>query len=93
MDVTLYVLTDRMTAEQAVLRYPKLDMEGDPDLCRRLQPFLTGPIAVVGGRRNPETGRRMTVLRTLAPGSVEWLEACLTRAAEDLRLDVDMQWS
>jgi hypothetical protein len=93
MDVSLYVLTKTATTQRAVLHYPALKLEGDPDLCQRLQPFLNEPIAVIGGRRDDSTGRRMTVLRTLAPGSVEWLEACLTRAALDLGLELDTQWA
>ncbi|MHB1499903.1 MAG: hypothetical protein ACYCYK_01830 [Candidatus Dormibacteria bacterium] len=92
MAASLYVLTDRVTDGRAVVRYPGLGLDGDPSLCRRLRPFLKDPVRVVGGRRDPSTGRRMTVLSTLVPGSLEWLEACLTRAAEDLRLDLESGW-
>lgn len=92
MEASLYVLTKAETAQRAVLHYPSLKFDGDPQLCRSLQPFLNEPVAVIGGRREERSGRRMTVLRTLSPGSVEWLEACLTRAAEDLGLEIDEQW-
>ena len=93
MDVIRYVVTDRSTAERAVVRYPTLEIEGDAGLCDRVREYLVTPVSVVQGRPDQAGGGRTTVLRSLPPGSVEWLEACLARAAEGLSLDLETQWT
>ena len=93
MDVIRYVVTDRSTAARAVVRYPTLEMEGDAGLCDRLRDYLVTPMSVVQGRTDQAGGGRATVLRSLPPGSVDWLEACLARAAEDLSLELDTHWT
>lgn len=63
-----------------------VQLEGDPELCQRIQRYLDAPVAMLGPSLNRETGERGTAVLTLAPGDEGWLASCLRRAAQELGL-------
>jgi hypothetical protein len=63
-------------------------VEGEPGLCDLLRPYLDRPVPVLTQSLDQETGERGTRVAVLAPGSPDWLSACLRRAAQELRLQL-----
>ncbi|MGA7361495.1 MAG: hypothetical protein WCB86_05950 [Candidatus Dormiibacterota bacterium] len=65
-----------------------VQLEGDPELCQRIQRYLDDPVAVLGPSLNPDSGERGTAVLTLAPGDEGWLASCLRQAAQELGLRI-----
>jgi hypothetical protein len=81
-----YRLQDRRTGANVEVRGFPLELEGDPDLCRRVRDYLRQPVTAFGASFNPEGADRGTRVVSLAAGQPGWLKTCLRRAAEELAL-------
>lgn len=79
-----FLVTEPSTGRQASVTLAGLVLDGDPEMCRRLQPFLRESVLALRGSRDARTGERATVLQQLAVGTSPWLEECLSRAAISL---------
>jgi hypothetical protein len=81
-----FLVTDPTSGRQASVALAGLVLDGDPEICRRLLPFLREPVLALRGARDAGTGARATVLQQLAVGTGPWLQECLSRAATSLGL-------
>ena len=79
-----FLVTDPSSGRWASIALAGLVLDGDPEICRRLQPFLREPVLALRGARDARTGERATVLQHLAVGTGPWLQECLSRAANSL---------
>ncbi|MGH7642063.1 MAG: hypothetical protein ACRENX_03455 [Candidatus Dormibacteria bacterium] len=63
-----------------------VQLAGDAELCQLIRGYLNDPIAELGPSLDPETGERGTRVLTLEPGDPGWLQGCLRRSAQELKL-------
>lgn len=87
-----FTIQQRSTGRAAMVAFPTLRLEGDPDLCSDLRPFLESSWLVVTGGVSTRTGLRSSQVSELAPGSIQWLEESLSRAATEIGLDLSEEW-
>ena len=90
--VRQFSIHQRSSGRTASVTYPMLELDGDPELCSGLRPFLQAPWLVVRSGGETQSGLRSSVVTQLKPGSLDWLEEGLTRASEQLGLDLAEAW-
>ncbi|MHB8324343.1 MAG: hypothetical protein ACYDEA_01990 [Candidatus Dormibacteria bacterium] len=83
-----FLLMHVPSGRRAQVSLPGTTLEGDPEICQEVEPFLREPVLAIRGSFDPRTGERGTTLQQLAMGTGPWLEECLCRAALALGLQV-----
>ena len=83
-----FLLTHVASDRQVQVSLPGPALQGDPEICAKVEPFLREPVLSIRGTYDPRTGERGTSLQQLAVGSLPWLEECLCRAALALGLQI-----
>ncbi len=82
----VFRLQEAAGRRSAEVRESPLQLDGDPELCRRIAEYLDGPVTSLGASLDQETGERGTKVVTISPGEPGWLLGCLHRAARELGL-------
>ncbi len=82
-----YRLTDPRTGSAVSVRWPGVEVTGDPALAGRVEAYLNdAPFPALATSYDSRTGERGSRVWLPQRGSWEWLRASLGRAAEELGL-------
>jgi hypothetical protein len=82
----VFRLQDAGGGRRVEVRESPLQLQGDPELCRRVAEYLDGPVTSLGGSLDQESGERGTKVVTISPGEPGWLVGCLRRASREMGL-------